>query len=157
MVVEIYTDGAAKGNPGNGGYGVVMRFNNVEKEISEGFRLTTNNRMELLAVIVALESMKTNQHPIHIYSDSKYVIDSITKGWIYNWKKTSFKGKKNQDLWLRYMGIADKFQLQFHWVKGHSGHKYNERCDLLAVTAAEGKKLKIDEVFEKLKAEEKLL
>jgi ribonuclease HI len=156
MNVQIYTDGAAKGNPGNGGFGVVMRFNNVEKEISAGFRLTTNNRMELLAVIVALESMKTNLHPIHIYSDSKYVIDSITKGWIYNWKRTGFKGKKNQDLWMRYMNVAEKFELHFHWVKGHSGHKENERCDFLAVKAAEGSNLIIDEVFEKSKKEENL-
>lgn len=157
MVVEIYTDGAAKGNPGNGGYGILMRFNNVEREISDGFRLTTNNRMELLAVIVALESMKTNQHPIHIYSDSKYVIDSITKGWIINWKKTGFKGKKNPDLWMRYMNIADKFELHFHWIKGHAGHIENERCDYLAVKAAEGKNLNIDAVFENSKNQNNLL
>ncbi|MBI1835698.1 MAG: ribonuclease HI [Flavobacteriia bacterium] len=157
MVVKIYTDGAAKGNPGNGGYGVVMRFDKFEKELSEGFRMTTNNRMELLAVIVALESMKTNEFKIHIYSDSKYVIDSISKGWIYNWKKTGFKGKKNQDLWLRYMEVASKFQLELYWVKGHAGHPENERCDYLAVKAAEGKDLKIDTFFENLKKEEKLL
>lgn len=151
MKVDIFTDGAAKGNPGNGGYGVLMRFNGTVKELSEGFRLTTNNRMELLAVIVALESMKTNQYPVHIYSDSKYVIDSISKGWVFNWVKTGFKGKKNKDLWLRYLKVHPKFDLTFHWVKGHAGHIENERCDLLAVNAAESKNLKIDEIFENQK------
>lgn len=150
MIVEIYTDGAAKGNPGNGGYGTLMRFNGKIKEISEGFRLTTNNRMELLAVIVGLENLKTNKFPVHIYSDSKYVIDSITKGWIYGWVKTQFKGKKNKDLWLRYLQVAKNFDLHFHWVKGHAGHPENERCDFLAVKAAEGNSLQIDEVFEQL-------
>ena len=148
MKIEIYTDGAAKGNPGRGGYGVLLRFNDVVKEISEGFRMTTNNRMELLAVIVGLESLKTNQYPVHVYSDSKYVIDSISKRWVFNWVKTGFKGKKNKDLWLRYLAIHPKFDLVFHWVKGHAGHPENERCDVLAVNAAEGKVLKIDEFYE---------
>ncbi len=148
MKIELYTDGAAKGNPGRGGYGVLLRFNDVVKEISEGFRMTTNNRMELLAVIVGLESLKTNQYPVHIFSDSKYVIDSISKGWVFNWVKTGFKGKKNKDLWLRYLDIHPKFDLVFHWVKGHAGHPENERCDVLAVNAAEGKILKIDEFYE---------
>ena len=149
MKIELYTDGAAKGNPGRGGYGVLLRFNDMVKEISEGFRMTTNNRMELLAVIVGLESLKTNQYPVHIYSDSKYVIDSISKRWVFNWVKIGFKGKKNKDLWLRYLEVHSKFDLVFHWVKGHSGHVENERCDVLAVAAAEGKNLKIDEVFER--------
>jgi len=148
MKIELYTDGAAKGNPGRGGYGVLLRFNDVVKEISEGFRMTTNNRMELLAVIVGLESLKTNQYPVHIFSDSKYVIDSISKRWVFNWVKTGFKGKKNKDLWLRYLVIHPKFDLVFHWVKGHAGHPENERCDVLAVNAAEGKILKIDEFYE---------
>ena len=148
MKIELYTDGAAKGNPGRGGYGVLLRFNDAVKEISEGFRLTTNNRMELLAVIVGLESLKTNQYPVHIFSDSKYVIDSISKRWVFNWVKTGFKGKKNKDLWLRYLAIHPKFDLVFHWVKGHAGHPENERCDVLAVNAAEGKILKIDEFYE---------
>lgn len=156
MKVEIYTDGAAKGNPGNGGYGVLMRFNGKIKEMSEGFRMTTNNRMELLAVIVALESMKTNQYPIHVYSDSKYVIDSISKGWVFNWQRTHFKGKKNADLWMRYLKVHAKFNLAFHWVKGHAGHVENERCDVLAVAAAEGKNLQIDEVFENERAKNDL-
>lgn len=157
MKIEIYTDGAAKGNPGRGGYGVLLRFNDVVKEISEGFRMTTNNRMELLAVIVALESLKTNQYPVHIYSDSKYVIDSISKKWVFNWVKTGFKGKKNKDLWLRYLEIHPKFNLVFHWVKGHAGHIENERCDVLAVAAAEGKNLKIDDVFEKERENNELI
>ena len=111
MIIEIFTDGAAKGNPGRGGYGALLRFNGVVKELSEGFRMTTNNRMELLAVIVALESLKTNKFPVHIYSDSKYVIDSISKKWVFNWAKTGFKGKKNKDLWLRYLAVHPKFDL----------------------------------------------
>lgn len=157
MKVEIYTDGAAKGNPGNGGYGTLMRFNGKVKEISEGFRLTTNNRMELLAVIIGLENLKTNKYPVHIYSDSKYVIDSITKGWLKGWVKTNFKGKKNKDLWIRYLKIANNFDLNFHWVKGHAGHPENERCDFLAVKAAEGKELKIDQFFEDLSKDEENL
>ena len=148
MKIELYTDGAAKGNPGRGGYGVLLRFNDAVKEISEGFRMTTNNRMELLAVIVGLESLKTNQYPVHIFSDSKYVIDSISKRWVFNWVKTGFKGKKNKDLWMRYLAIHPKFDLVLHWVKGHAGHPENERCDVLAVNAAEGKILKIDEFYE---------
>ncbi len=151
MIIEIFTDGAAKGNPGRGGYGALLRFNGVVKELSEGFRMTTNNRMELLAVIVALESLKTNKFPVHIYSDSKYVIDSISKKWVFNWAKTGFKGKKNKDLWLRYLAVHPKFDLILHWVKGHAGHIENERCDVLAVNAANGNNLQIDEVFEQLK------
>ncbi len=157
MKIEIFTDGAAKGNPGRGGYGVLLRFNDVVKELSEGFRMTTNNRMELLAVIVALESLKTNQYPVHIYSDSKYVIDSISKKWVFNWVKTGFKGKKNKDLWLRYLEIHPKFNLVFHWVKGHAGHIENERCDVLAVAAAEGEKLKIDDFFEREREKNELI
>lgn len=148
-MIEIFTDGAAKGNPGNGGYGVVLRFGQKEKELSQGYRLTTNNRMELLAVIVALESLKTNKHPIHIYSDSKYVVDAITKGWVFGWKQKNFKGKKNVDLWERYLKLHPKFNLNYHWVKGHAGHPENERCDVLAVKAAEGNDLLIDEYFER--------
>lgn len=148
MKIRIFTDGSAKGNPGPGGFGVVMKFNDQVKEISKGFRLTTNNRMELLALIVALESLKTNKYPVEVYSDSKYVIDSITKGWVFNWKSKGFKGKKNSDLWLRYLEIHPKFNLTFHWVKGHAGHIENERCDVLAVAAAENPPHLIDVVFE---------
>lgn len=150
-MVYIYTDGSAKGNPGNGGYGIVMSFNNVTKEFHQGYRLTTNNRMELLAIIVALEKMKTNQYPIHIYSDSKYVIDSITKKWVFDWEKKKYKGKKNSDLWKRYLKLHRQFDLSFHWIKGHDGHKENERCDKLAVLAAEDvRNHLVDDFFESL-------
>ncbi len=148
MKIELYTDGAAKGNPGNGGYGVLLRFNGKVKELSEGYRMTTNNRMELLAVIVGLEALKTNQYPIHVYSDSKYVIDSITKGWVYGWNNKGFKGKKNKDLWLRFLKVSKPFKIEYHWIKGHAGHPENERCDQLAVAASLAENLKIDEVFE---------
>jgi ribonuclease HI len=147
-MIQIYTDGSAKGNPGPGGYGVVMRYNGVEKEISQGYRLTTNNRMELLAIIVALESLKTNKHEISIYSDSKYVIDSIQKGWVFDWEKKNFKGKKNIDLWKRYLELHPKFTIHYNWVKGHNGHPENERCDFLAVKAAESDHQLVDSYFE---------
>jgi ribonuclease HI len=147
-MIEIFTDGAAKGNPGNGGYGLILRYKGKEKELSEGFRLTTNNRMELLAVIVALESLKTNKIPIHIYSDSKYVIDSIVKKWVYSWQKKGFKGKKNIDLWKRFLEVSEGLNITYHWVKGHAGHVENERCDQLAVDAALSNKLKVDTYFE---------
>lgn len=146
--ISIYTDGSARGNPGPGGYGIVLRYKDSVKEISAGYRRTTNNRMELLAVIVALESLKTNQIPVRICSDSKYVIDSITKKWVHGWVKTGFKGKKNKDLWLRFLALERQFQLQFVWVKGHNGHPENERCDQLATAAADGSRLLIDTVFE---------
>lgn len=147
-MIEVFTDGSSKGNPGPGGYGIVLRFNGKVKEISQGFRMTTNNRMELMAVIVALEMLKTNQHEIHLYSDSKYVIDSITKNWVFGWEKKGFKGKKNADLWKRYLVLHPKFKIHFHWVKGHAGHPENERCDVLAVAGAESKNQLIDSVFE---------
>jgi ribonuclease HI len=147
-VIEIFTDGAAKGNPGNGGYGVVLRFDGKVKELSQGFRLTTNNRMELLAVIVGLESLKTNKFPIVITSDSKYVIDAIEKKWVYEWQKKGFKGKKNEDLWRRFLQISSSFKITYNWVRGHNGHPENERCDFLAVQAAESKTLLIDEGYE---------
>lgn len=150
--IEIFTDGAAKGNPGNGGYGVYLRFGNTIKELSQGYRRTTNNRMELLAVIVALESLKTTNYKVRVTSDSKYVIDSITKGWVNGWLKKGFVGKKNEDLWRRYLSIAHRFQLEFVWVRGHNGHFENERCDALAVQAAESKTLLIDEYYEKTEA-----
>jgi len=147
-MITIYTDGSSRGNPGPGGYGVVMKFREHRKEISEGYRKTTNNRMELLAIIVGLESIKVPNAPVKIYSDSKYVIDSVTKGWLWGWIKKDFKGKKNKDLWLRFVDIYNKHRVTFQWVKGHAGIPENERCDQLAVQAAEGSKLLVDEGFE---------
>jgi len=145
--ITIYTDGAAKGNPGNGGYGAVLMSGNHKKELSEGFRLTTNNRMELLSVIVALEAIK-NHAEVQIFSDSKYVVDSVEKGWVFGWQKKGFKGKKNIDLWKRFLLIYPKHKVKFNWVKGHAGNLYNERCDTLAVEAAEGDNLLVDEGYE---------
>lgn len=155
--IQIYTDGSAKGNPGPGGYGIVMRFGGKEKELNCGYRLTTNNRMELLAVITALEQLKTNTYPVEIFSDSKYVIDAITKGWVFGWRQKGFKGKKNSDLWLRYLDLHGKFNLTFHWVRGHNGHPENERCDRLAVKAAEDGPHLVDVFFESHQDQEKLL
>jgi ribonuclease HI len=148
-VIEIYTDGSAKGNPGRGGYGIIMCLNGKCKEFSQGFKFTTNNRMELLAIIVALENLKSTEFPVKIYSDSKYVIDSITKGWVFNWLNKGFKGKKNEDLWRRYIPLHSKFRIEFEWVKGHNGHPQNERCDQLAVAASDKSNLDIDENYEK--------
>jgi ribonuclease HI len=147
-IIRIYTDGAAKGNPGPGGFGVVMKFKDQFKEFSQGFRLTTNNRMELLAVIHALEQLKSPKYPIELYSDSKYVVDSVSKGWVFGWRTKGFKGKKNVDLWMRYLELHNRYQITFHWVKGHNGHPENERCDQLAVMAAESNELMIDAPFE---------
>ena len=125
----IYTDGAARGNPGPGGYGIVLIWGDKQKEISAGYRLTTNNRMELMAVIVALESLNKQGIPVTIYTDSKYIVDSVQKGWLDNWIRTQFKGgKKNKDFWLRYHAIALQFHVRFVWVKGHADNKYNSRC-----------------------------
>jgi ribonuclease HI len=147
-MIEIFTDGAAKGNPGPGGYGAILRFQGKEKELSQGYRLTTNNRMELLAVIVALENLKHAKYPIRVFSDSKYVIDAIEKGWVFGWHQKGYKGKKNADLWRRYLLLHQRFKPSFVWVKGHAGHPENERCDQLAVKAAESEDLLIDEGYE---------
>ena len=146
--IKLYTDGSSRGNPGPGGYGIVLKYKANTKEASKGFRLTTNNRMELLAVIEGLTMLKTNQIPVTIFSDSKYVIDTIQKDWLSKWIKTGFKGKKNRDLWERYYALSRSFRIQFVWVKGHNGHQENERCDVLAVMAATGKSLAIDEGYE---------
>lgn len=147
-MITIYTDGAAKGNPGNGGYGTVLMYKNHRKELSEGFRMTTNNRMELLAVIKGLEELKVEGIPVTIYSDSKYVVDAVTKGWIWNWQKKGFKDKKNVDLWKKYIPLHLKYKPRFVWVRGHAGNVENERCDRLAVAAAESGKLQIDHGYE---------
>ncbi len=154
MDIAVYTDGSSRGNPGPGGYGVVLISKSGHyKEISAGFRKTTNNRMELLSVIVALESLKKQGNEVCVFSDSKYVVDAIEKGWLKNWERKGFAKTKNPDLWRRYLRIAPTQNVKFEWVKGHAGNKYNERCDLLAVKAATGKDLKIDEEYEKQNAE----
>lgn len=153
--ITIYTDGSAKGNPGNGGYGAVMMSGKHKKELSEGFRLTTNNRMELLSVIVALECIK-NPADVQVFSDSKYVVDSVEKGWVFGWQKKGFKGKKNSDLWKRFLLTYPKHTIKFNWVKGHAGNKYNEICDTLAVEAADGNNLLVDEGYEKVAGESNL-
>ncbi len=148
MKVTIYTDGSSIGNPGPGGYGVVMLAGKHRKEISEGFRLTTNNRMELLAVIKALEELKRSDIEIDIITDSKYVRDAIEKGWVFNWQKKGFKDKANPDLWKRFLVLYPKFKVKFHWVKGHAGNKENERCDELATTEARNKPKNVDDGYE---------
>lgn len=149
--VHIYTDGAAKGNPGNGGYGVVMEWvgKPYKKEFYEGFRLTTNNRMELLAVIVGLEKLKVQGTKVLVISDSKYVVDSVEKKWVFGWEKKGFSGKKNPDLWMRFLKIYRRHQVDFKWIKGHNNHPQNERCDELAVMASLGDELSIDGYYEK--------
>ena len=136
--IHIYTDGSSLGNPGPGGYGVVLKFKHLRKELSQGYRLTTNNRMELLAVIVALESLNTQakDKAVVVHTDSKYVLDAVEKSWIYHWQRIQFKNKKNPDLWRRFLKIYPRYEVQFVWIKGHSGDRENERCDVLAKEAA---------------------
>jgi len=151
-IVEIYTDGAASGNPGPGGYGAVLKFAGKRRELSEGFRLTTNNRMELLAVIVALEQLKTNKYPVVVYSDSRYVVDAINKRWVFGWEQKQFAGKANPDLWIRFLKVYRLFRdIRFVWVKGHASNVENNRCDELAVAASRKPGLGADPFFEKMR------
>ena len=149
--IIVYTDGSSRGNPGPGGYGIVTQKFGTDylKEFSEGFKKTTNNRMELLAVIVALEKIKKEQQHVHIYTDSKYVSESVEKKWVYSWEKKGFKNKKNPDLWIRFLKIYRKHKVQFFWVKGHNNNPTNERCDFLAVQASKNKDLNTDTYYEK--------
>jgi ribonuclease HI len=147
-MISIYTDGASRGNPGPGGYGAVLLFGALRKELSEGFRVTTNNRMELLSVIAALEALKKEGSVVTIYSDSKYVVDSVELKWVFGWEKKNFKDKKNPDLWIRFLKVYRKHSVKFVWVKGHASNKENNRCDELAVAAALGKQLKADVGYE---------
>lgn len=147
--IVIYTDGAAKGNPGRGGFGVVLLSGKYRKEISQGFRLTTNNRMELLSVIAGLEALKNEGSNVTVFSDSKYVVDSVEKGWVFRWEKKNFSKKMNADLWRRFLKVYRRHQVKFIWVKGHADNGENNRCDYLAVSAAEGEKLSVDEEYEK--------
>lgn len=147
-MITIYSDGASRGNPGPGGYGAILIFGTLRKELSEGFRLTTNNRMELLGVIAALEALKKEDAMVTVYSDSKYVVDSVEKKWVFGWEKKNFKEKKNSDLWIRFLNVYRKHKVKFVWVKGHHTNKENNRCDELAVAAAQGKDLKADMGYE---------
>lgn len=147
--IHIYTDGSSRGNPGPGGFGVLMIYNGHRKEISKGYRLTTNNRMELLAVITGLEAITKKEIPVIVYSDSQYVVRAIEEGWLNKWMKTGFKGgKKNQDLWTRYFRLAQSMNIKLKWVKGHANNPYNNRCDEMATAAADGKNLATDEGYE---------
>ncbi len=149
-MVKIYTDGAASGNPGPGGYGIVMLSDayNLKKEFSQGYRHTTNNRMELLAVIVALEQLKHEGTVVEVYSDSSYVVNAVEKGWLFGWLKKGFKGKKNEDLWRRFYAVYQKHKVKLVWVRGHNGDFYNERCDQLATNAYATSNLLVDAGYE---------
>ena len=145
----VYTDGAARGNPGRGGYGAILKWGENTKELSKGFRHTTNNRMELMAVIAALEATKREGLNILVYSDSQYVVKAVEQGWLKNWIATNFKGgKKNKDLWLYFNELAKKHNVRFKWVKGHAENPFNNRCDELATAAADGKDLEEDEGYQ---------
>ena len=148
--IEIYTDGACSGNPGKGGYGILMRVaeNNYQKTFSQGFRKTTNNRMELMAVIVALGKLKNPESNVHVYTDSKYVADAINQKWLEGWIKRNWKNVKNPDLWQEFLKVYRIHQPKFHWIKGHAGHPENEICDQLAVAASKSDRLEIDQYFE---------
>jgi len=148
-MITMYTDGAAQGNPGRGGYGVVLKYKQHRKELSQGYRLTTNNRMELLAVIAGLEAIKEPGFEVTIYSDSRYVVDAVEKKWLWRWVKKGFAKVKNPDLWQRLLKVYTKHKVRFVWVKGHAGNPENERCDQLAVQAASNRQLLlIDEGYE---------
>lgn len=147
-MIELFTDGASRGNPGPGGYGTILRWKNHEKELTAGFRKTTNNRMELLAVIIGLEAITKPGIPVTVYSDSKYVVDAVEKRWVFGWQKKGFAGKANGDLWARFLRVYAKHNVKFVWIRGHAGHPENERCDELAVASALSPNLLIDEGFE---------
>ena len=153
--VYLYTDGSSLGNPGPGGYGLRLEWAEMSyvKEFSQGFVRTTNNRMELLAVIVGLELLKKQPLEVVVFSDSKYVIDSVDKKWVFGWEKKAFKDKKNSDLWKRFLKIYRKHNVNFQWIKGHNQHPQNERCDELAVIAEKGKNLIPDVFFEQIEKE----
>ena len=145
--VILYTDGAASGNPGPGGFGVVLMSGHHRKEISQGYRLTTNNRMELLAVITGLEALKSDNCQVTVYSDSRYVADAVEKGWVFEWEKKGFRGKKNPDLWIRFLKVYRKHKVNIVWIKGHASISENERCDHLAVIASQGNNLLTDDGY----------
>lgn len=136
--IYLYTDGASSGNPGPGGYGAVLKCAGHEMELSGGFSLTTNNRMELMAVIKGLEAIRWKNAEVHVVSDSSYVVNAINKGWLFSWEKNGFAKAKNPDLWRRFLPLYRLHRVSFHWIKGHAGHPENERCDALAVAAGAG-------------------
>jgi ribonuclease HI len=142
--IQIYTDGSARGNPGPGGYGIVLISGAYRKELSQGYKYTTNNRMELLAVIIALESLKNKFSDVCVYSDSRYVVDAVEKKWVFGWEKKQFAGKKNPDLWTRFLLIYKQHNVKFVWVKGHDENSENNRCDKLAVEASHSDKMLLD-------------
>jgi ribonuclease HI len=145
-VITIYTDGASRGNPGRGGYGTILLSGNLRKELSQGYKLTTNNRMELMAVIAGLKALKKKDLKLTIYSDSQYIVKAVEEGWLKNWIRTQFKGgKKNKDLWMEYHELAQDQQIRFVWVRGHADNPLNNRCDELATAAADGPDL-LDDV-----------
>jgi len=148
----MYTDGSSRGNPGPGGYGTILIWRGKSKELSAGYRRTTNNRMELMAVIAGLEALNREGLTITVYSDSQYVVRAVEEGWLKNWVATNFKGgKKNKDLWLYYHQLAQKHSIRFKWVKGHAENIHNNRCDELATAAADGSDLLVDEGYEEKK------
>jgi len=147
--IIMYTDGASRGNPGPGGYGVILMYGKHVKELSKGYRLTTNNRMELMGVIAGLEALKKKGLQVIIYTDSQYIVKALNEGWLNKWMATNFaKGKKNKDLWVKFYNLSLEYKLQFNWVKGHAENEYNNRCDYLATKAADGTNLEIDEGYE---------
>lgn len=150
--ITVYTDGSSRGNPGPGGYGAILIWGKIRKELSQGYRLTTNNRMELMAVIAALEALKKNDLELIIYSDSNYVVKAVMQGWLNKWIRTDFKGGiKNRDLWMRYFGLQKNHTIHFKWVKGHADNAFNNRCDELATQAADSAHLIIDKGYESTK------
>lgn len=150
MRVTAYTDGAASGNPGPGGYGAVLEAGKHRRELWGGYRRTTNNRMELMAVIVALEALKLPGMEVTVVSDSKYVVDAVEQGWLFDWEKKGFAKKKNPDLWRRFLEVYRRHRVSFRWIRGHAGHPQNELCDELAVAARSQPELQVDDVYERM-------
>lgn len=149
MEITIYTDGSSRGNPGPGGYGAVLMSGGKMKELSAGYRRTTNNRMELMGVIAALEALKKKDLKVTVYTDSQYIVKAVKEGWLNKWLATNFAGgKKNKDLWVKFYNLYQQHRINFVWVKGHADNVYNNRCDKLATTAADGRNLLVDEGYE---------
>ena len=145
--IQLYTDGACSGNPGPGGFAAILRCGPLEKVISAGYAVTTNNRMELLAVITGLEAIRWEQADVTVWSDSSYVVDAVEKGWVFSWEQKNFAKKANPDLWTRFLAVYRKHHVRFRWIRGHNGHPETERCDRLAVAASQGKDLLTDSGF----------